>query len=147
MVSKEWLELAQLTSSIIAAIGLCATAWQMHRTRRGSDLQALQKFFEDANEREAALATSEGDAARTHAFVEFLNFLEIYACAFNKRLIIGRGTRTMVRHKIQDSCIELQKRSAWHPHIENANDRSTTFIELRRFVRRYKREITRRALD
>lgn len=147
MVSKDWLELAQIASSVVAACGLCATAWQMHRTRRASDLQALQKFFDDANEREAALAEAQTDAARGHAFIEFMNFLEMYACAYNKRLIIGRGVREMVRHKIQDSCIELQKSPGWHPEIERANDRSTTFIELRSFVRRYKAEISRRSID
>jgi hypothetical protein len=84
-------------SSAVAACGLVLTAWQMVRTRRVADLQALQKFFESANQHEAALARSGDDAQmQTHVFNEFLNFLEVYASAHNKKLF-GKGGEAMVR--------------------------------------------------
>jgi hypothetical protein len=72
----------------------------MSRTRRTSDLQALQKLSEDANKREAALmeARSKSEDAWRHALVEFLNFLELYACAYNNGLVIGRGGKDIIRH-------------------------------------------------
>ena len=145
---------AQLASTIIAAIGLLLTAGgliftacQMRRTRRTSDLQALQKFYEDANKREAELADAKTDDARIHAFNEFMNFLELYASAYNNGLVVGRGSRDIIRHKLEDSFIELDAAKQWHPHIEKALDRSTTFIELRRLIERHRAEVDRRRAE
>jgi hypothetical protein len=144
---KEWLGVAQLVSSAVAACGLVLTAWQMRRTRRVADLQALQKFFETANEHEAALASNSDDPEKQkHVFNEFLNFLEVYASAHNNRLF-GKGGEAMVRHKLEDSYIELDAAAGWHPLIAAALDRSTTFDELRTFVRRHRREIEARKAE
>jgi hypothetical protein len=52
----------------------------------------------------------------------------------------------MVRHKLEDSLIELEAAEDWHELITGAVDRFTTFAELRAFIRKNKREIaTRRA--
>ena len=144
---REWLGVAQVVSSTAAACGLILTAWQMLRTRRVADLQALQKFFESANEHEAALGHSGDDAqTQTHAFNEFLNFLEVYASAHNNKLF-GKGSEAMVRHKLEDCYIELDAAPAWHPLIAAALDRSTTFGELGTFIGRHRKEIEARKLE
>jgi hypothetical protein len=133
--TNELAPLAQVASSVIAACGLLLTAFglvftalQIRRTRRTGDLQALQKFHEDANKREAALAEArtKGEEEFLHAFNEYLNFLEIYACAYNNELIIGQGSKDIVRHKLVDGFIEVEAAERLHPHIEAALDRSTT---------------------
>jgi hypothetical protein len=153
MAAKDWVEVAQVTSSIVAACGLVltacglgATAWQMRRTRMTADLQALQKFLDNTNEREAALtaALSKSDAERLYAFNEFLNFLELYAFAYNRNLF-GAASEELVRHKLADSFNVLNEMKEWHPHIESAIDTSTTMIEFRKFRERNRAEIEQRA--
>ena len=119
------------------------TAWQMSRTRRSSDLLALQKFHEEASKRESALteAKSTGEEAWRHAFIEFLNFLEVYACAYNNRLIIGRGSKDIIRHKLEDCFIEVEAAKDLHPHIAAAVDRATTFAELKKLIRDHRNEV------
>jgi hypothetical protein len=140
---QDWLQVAQLVSSIAATFGLFLTAWQFVRTRRTADLQALQKFFETASAQEAALARATDHATQTHAFHEFLNFLEVYANAHNNGLF-GAGSERMVRHKLEDSIIELLQSPGWHPVIQQALDRETTFEEIRKFRKKHEKEITAR---
>jgi hypothetical protein len=153
MAAKDWVEVAQVTSSTVAAFGLVltacglgATAWQMRRTRMTADLQALQKFFDNTIEREAALIAVHGksEAERQYAFNEFLNFLELYAFAYNRDLF-GAASEEMVRHKLADSFNVLNEAKEWHPHIERALDTSTSMIEFRKFRERHRIEIEQRA--
>ena len=74
MTASDWVPYAQLAGVFFAGVGLFFTGYQTLRSRRITDLQTLQKFSDDANEREAALAQAEGDQTRRHAFNEFLNF-------------------------------------------------------------------------
>ena len=144
MIPKDWLEVAQLVSSAAAACGLFVAAFQLRRARMIADLQSLQKFFEGVFQREADFAMAGDDAARQrHAFNVLLDFLEVHASAHNRKLF-GRGSEEMVRHKLEDSVLELEAAEDWHPVIEAALDRSTTFIELRKFMQKYRAEIALR---
>lgn len=147
MIPKDWLEVAQLLSSVAAACGLFLAAVQVRRARMTGDLQSLEKFFEGVFEREAALAKAADDADKQrHAFNVLLDFLEVYASAHNKKLF-GRGSEEMVRHKLEDSIIELEAATEWHPLIGAALDRSTTFIELRRFIEKHRAEVEGRRAE
>lgn len=151
-------EIVQIATTVIATIGLCFAARQMFlatqqmslatgvadRSRRVADLQAMQKFFQDVNEREAALATAVGDPARLHAFNEFLNFLELYAHAYNRDLF-DDSSEELVRHKLADSFNVLNENRHLHPLVMKAVDTRTTLIELRTFVERHRPEIDERA--
>jgi hypothetical protein len=144
MAASDW---ASLGGVACAAIGLALTALSIGRSRRTADLQALQKFADDANKREAALAEAETDDARLHAFNELLNFLELYASAYNNRLVIGRGSKKIVRHKLEDCFIELEAATAWRPHIGRAVDRFSTFDEITKSTAAHRREIEQRKLE
>ena len=144
---KDLVPLAQLIATACAVVGLFLTAFTVGRSRRTADLQALQKFSDDTNAREAALANVNSDAARHHAFNEFLNFLEIYATAYNHGLIVGRGSTKIVRLKLIDSFIELDAAKQWHPHIGKAIDRNSTLIELAKFIASNRPEVERRKAE
>jgi hypothetical protein len=147
-------EVAQIASSVFAGCGLFVAAYQAYRARLGAnqsqrtaDLQALQKFFESVIEREATLDDASEDArTQRRAFQELLTFLEVHACAHNWNLF-GGGSEEMVRHKLQDSVIELEAAEAWHPLIEEALDRSTTLAELKKFIGLHKAEISERKTE
>jgi hypothetical protein len=153
VVPSDWLGIAQVVSSLAAAGGLFVAAYQAYRatlvadhSRRVADLQALQKFFVDANERELALSRAPGDTARLYAFNEYLNFLELYAFAYNRDLF-GSASKDLVRQKLEDSYNVLDQSKAWHPYIANAIDTSTTLVELKKFVARHREEINQRAAE
>jgi hypothetical protein len=151
VVWKDWVEPAQVASGIAAAvglfltaIGLFLTASQMRRNRQTADLQVLQKFFETANKHEYELVHAKDIDAWTYAFNEFLNFLEIHCAAYNQKQF-GSGSKELVRHKLEDCYIELNRNQQCHPLIAKAVDRSTTFLEFRVFVQRNRKEIDIRA--
>ena len=144
---KDFVSVAQFFAAFCAAGGLVLTALTVSRSRRTADLQALQKFSDDANEREAALHNAGDDASRHHAFNELMNFLELYACAYNDGLIVGRASTKMVRLKLIDSFIELDAAKLWHPHIGKAVDRTTTFIEFANFIASNRPEVERRKAE
>ena len=155
MAATDWVAVAQVTTSIVAACGLVLTAcdsvltaWQMRRTRMTADLQALQKFFDNTIEREAALIAVRGksEGERQFAFNEFLSFLELYAFSYNRGLF-GASSEELVRHKLADSFNVLNEMKEWHPQIEEAIDTSTTMIEFRKFRERHRNEIEQRAQE
>jgi hypothetical protein len=133
---------ASAVGLLIAAGGLFFTGWQSLRTRKNTELQHLQEFFKATNEREAALATTQGDAKR-HALVEFMNFLEVYSAATNASLFIGVA-RELTRDKIIDSIIVLESVPHWHDEIDKSITSIVTYKHLRRFIRKNRREIARR---
>jgi hypothetical protein len=142
-----WVEGAQIASSVFAGCGLFVTAYQASRGRAVADLQALQKFFDGVQEREGELHDAGDDPRQQRrAFNELLAFLEVHASAHNKHLF-GAGSEEMVRHKLEDSVIELEAAKDWHSLIEDAQDRCTTFAELLRFIAHHKPEIERRKAE
>jgi hypothetical protein len=84
------------------------TAWQFWRSRKTTTLQHLQDFFKSVIEREAALANATDDQKSRHAFVEYLDFLEVYSAAVIGGLFIGVA-KELVRDKLIDSIITLER--------------------------------------
>lgn len=96
------------------------------------------------NEREAVLAASKDDGAKhLHAFIEFLNFLEIYSAAINARLFIGVA-REIVQDKILDSIVVLEQSPHWHEEIEKSRNSKITYKHLFRLSQRHGRTIVAR---
>jgi len=104
-------------------------------------LQSLQEFSKASNEREAALAEAEDD--KRHAFVEFMNFLEVYSAAANGGLLSG-VTLEFVNDKLIDSIVVLMQLGHWHDTIETSVTGPTTYEHLRKFIRRHKKTIDSR---
>jgi hypothetical protein len=129
---------AQIGSSLAAAVGLGLTAWQLWRARAVATLQSLQEFSKASNEREAALAEAQGD--KRHAFIEFMNFLEVYSAAANGGLLAG-VTLEFVNDKLIDSIVVLMQLGHWHDVIEGSVTGPTTYLHLRQFIRRHKKTV------
>jgi hypothetical protein len=126
-------EIAQIGSSLAATVGLFFTAWQFRRSRKAATLQHLQEFLKSTFEREAALANAEDAEKKRHAFVEYLDFLEVYAAAVNEGLFVGVA-RELVRDKITDSIVALEHAPEWHAVIENSVTSVITYKYLVRFM-------------
>jgi hypothetical protein len=138
LLISDYVPYAQIGSSFAAAVGLVLTAWQLWRARAVTTLQSLQEFFKASNEREAALVEAEGD--KRHAFIEFMNFLEVYSAAANERLLSG-VTLELVNDKLIDSIVVLMQLGHWHDAIEGSVTGPTTYKHLRKFIRRHKKII------
>jgi hypothetical protein len=140
----ELLPYAQVGGTFAAAIGLFINAWQFWRNRKATTLQHLQEFLKAMNEREAALATNKDDPPKQlHAFIEFLNFLEVYSAAINKGLLIG-AAREIVCDKILDSIVAVDSMPHWHLEIEKSITSGVTYKHIRRFMKRYRRTLDAR---
>jgi hypothetical protein len=124
---------AQIVSSGGAAIGLFVTAWQFSRSRKTTTLQHLQEFFKSTIEREAALANATDNEKRRHAFVEYLDFLEVYSAAAIGGLFIGVA-KELVRDKLIDSIITLERAPQWHDVIQNSVTSVITYKYLIKFM-------------
>jgi hypothetical protein len=135
---SDFVPYAQIGSSLAAAVGLVLTAWQLWRARTTATLQSLQEFYKACNEREAALAEAEGD--KRHAFIEFMNFLEIYSAAANGGLLAG-VTLELVNDKLIDSIVVLMQLGHWHKTIEGSITSSVTYKHLRQFIGQHKKTI------
>jgi hypothetical protein len=129
---------AQIVSSSAAAIGLFFTAWQFWRSRKTTTLQNLQEFFKSVIEREAALAHAPTDEKKRHAFVEYLDFLEVYSAAVVGGLFIGVA-KELVRDKLMDSIITLERAPDWHDIIVKSVTSEITYKYLRRFVEKHRK--------
>lgn len=139
MPIADLLPYAQVGAAIAAAIGLFVNAGQFWRTRKTTTLQHIQDFFKSMNDREAALATAGDDQAKQrHAFVEYLNFLEVYSAAVNSGLFIGVA-REIVCDKIIDSLVLLDAAPAWHQQIESSISSGVTYSHIRTLMRRHRR--------
>jgi hypothetical protein len=136
--------IAAAIGSCIAAIGLFINAWQFRRSRKATTLQHLQDFFKAMNERELALASAKDDAAKQdHAFVEYLNFLEVYSAALNDSLFIGVA-RELVCDKILDALVLLGNAPQWHEQIEKSFTSHVTYKHIIKFMSRQRRALSAR---
>ena len=138
MAAQDYVPYAQIGSSLAAAAGLCFTAWQMRKARTVAILQSLQEFFKASNERESALADATGD--KRHAFIEYLNFLEVYSAASNSALFAG-VTRELVTDKLIDSIVVLKTAVHWHDEIERSITSVITYKHLRMFMQKHRRSV------
>jgi hypothetical protein len=133
----------QTIGTLIAAGGLYFSGWQFWRMRQNTTLQHLQEFFKTTNERELALANARDGAAKRHALVEYMNFLEVYSAATNAGLFVGVA-RELTCDKIIDSIVVLESVPHWHDEIDKSVTSIVTYKHLLRFIAKNRREIARR---
>lgn len=135
---------AQIGGTFAAALGLLLNAWQFSRSRRTAALQQIQDFYKSTTERELALANANGDERKLrHAFIEFLNFLEVYAAAINGKMFFGIA-REIVSDKLIDSIVVLEGSRQWHDEIEKSITSVVTYKHLRLFITQHRRTIISR---
>jgi hypothetical protein len=145
LTTANYVAYAQIVSSGGAAIGLFFTAWQFWRSRKTTTLQHLQDFFKSVIEREATLAHATDDKKR-HAFVEYLDFLEVYSAAVIDGLFIGVA-KELVRDKLIDSIITLERAEPWHAIIEDSVTSVITYKYLRTFMAKNRKVLASRRLS
>jgi hypothetical protein len=136
--------IAAAIGSCIAAIGLFINAWQFQRSRKATTLQHLQDFFKEMNERELALALAKDDVAKQdHAFVEYLNFLEVYSAALNDSLFTGVA-RELAYDKIVDALVVLENAPQWHEQVQKSFTSHVTYKHIIEFMKRQRRTLSAR---
>jgi len=140
-------EIIKITPSVSAAIAAiaalvaaCSATFagvQMLLARRTSVLQVLQSFDKAVGDREAALSSAKTEETKEHAFHEFMNLLELYAAICNRKLVTGLAYE-MIRDRLIDSVVVIERAEAWHNIIDQAIFHSGTFEELRVFLGKHK---------
>jgi hypothetical protein len=143
LTTANYVAYAQIVSSGGAAIGLFLTAWQFWRTRKTTTLQHLQDFFKSVIDREAAFAHATDPEKRRHAFVEYLDFLEVYSAAIMGGLFIGVA-KELVQDKLIDSIITLERAPDWHDTIVSSVTSDITYKYLRKFAAKHRKLLASR---
>lgn len=136
------IKLAPLASAIVACLAALIAAGsatfagiQMRLARRTAVVQVLQSFDKAASDREAALAASTTTDAKKYAFHELMNFLELYAAIWNRRLVTSLA-RELIRDRLIDSLVVIERAKVWHGTIDRAISHEGTFAELQRFLKK-----------
>jgi type II secretory pathway pseudopilin PulG len=145
VTDSDWTRISaigQAAAAIVSMLALVGLYFQIRMTRKSTDLQALQDFVRNADQREDRLLDAETDAKRDQAFNEFLNFLETSAGALNNNLF-PKTTKQFVREKVRDSIATIQGVQIWHSKFEQAITTDTTFAEIAKFMRRNRADINR----
>lgn len=132
--------IGQCVSALAGVLGLGFIGWQIRAARKSSDLQSLQAFLKDAKDHDAAILKGITLEEKEQAFVEFLNFMEIYSTAVNDNLF-AKSSRKMAIDKLVDSIVLIAETEAWHSRFEAAITTDSTFSELRRFMERHRKRI------
>lgn len=135
-----WAAIWQCVAALAAVVGLPFIGKQIRAARLSADLQSLQTFYRDAQEHERALIAAPTSAAKDQAFVEFLNFLELYAAAVNGGLF-PKVSRRIATEKLRDSIAVITEMTDWHDKLQDAITSAYTFNSLRDFTRREKAAI------
>jgi hypothetical protein len=120
-------------AAFIAAVSAIFAGIQIRLAARTAVVQALQSFNKECQERELAIANADSTEAKEHAFLEFMNFLELYAGILNRNLLRGLA-RDLVRDRLIDSMIVIERAEGWHDAIDRAIFHTETFGELRRLM-------------
>ena len=133
--------IAAVVAAIAAVLGLRFIGLQIKEARKSSDLLILQALLKDSKEHENALLAANSDDEKNQAFIELLNFLEIYAEAINNGLV-PEVSCNFVSQKLRDSLVFIQNAPIFHDKLKNAITSPETFEALRKFMEDNKSEIS-----
>lgn len=144
IMTSDTIEIISAIAESVAAGAAVLALWfigsQIKQARKTSDLLTLQAFLKDAKEHENALITAKSDEEKNQAFIELLNFLEVYAAALNNKLV-PKVSKDFVHQKIRDSIVLIQSAPEWHPLLQGAITSLETFDALSKFMKDNKSEI------
>jgi hypothetical protein len=134
----------QLVAAASAVAGLFFLGAQVRAGHHISDVQILQEFTRETTARELALLQAETDSHKRRAFVEYLNFLEIYAGAMNGRLL-PPVSRKLISDSLSNALATIQTNAAWSEQLFDAIRTTSTFEEIGRFLSENKKIISEKA--
>jgi hypothetical protein len=134
----------QLFAAAAAIAGLFFLGAQVRAGRRVADVQILQEFARETTAREYALVQAEGDAQKQRAFVEYLNFLEIYAGAMNGKLLPSMS-RKLIGDSLSNARATIQTNATWSDQFAAAIRTTSTFDEVGRFLSENRKAVSEKA--
>ncbi len=124
---------AQVVATIASVAGLVFVGRQIRDANKTSDLRALYDFAARAEAIEARLNEAPDDRVRTRVVYELLNFLEVTAAAYRRRLF-GKASHEIARDKLIDSLAVIWTTPEMLPIIEAGVTSSTAFMEICAFI-------------
>jgi len=125
---------AQSVAALAAVAALAFIGWQIKQARKTSDLLTLQAFLKDVKDHESALLAASSDDEMEQAFIEILNFLEVYATAINRELI-PKVSKVFIRQTLRNSLANIQNAPEWHDKMVEAITSPDTFENLVQFLK------------
>lgn len=132
--------IGQILAGGSAVVGLFFVGMQLRAASRATDFQILQEFSRGTMAREDAFLNAPDEDKKNQAFVDFLNFLEIHAAAFNGGLL-PTVSRKIIADSLANSVAAIQLTPEWAEKVANAVRTVATFDELATFIRIEKKKI------
>ena len=129
----------QLIASAAAVAALGFVGWQIKLARKAADFSTLKNFLRDVKEYQDALLSAAPER-KDAAFVEFMNFLEIYALALDQKLV-PKVSRKLIAQTLCESLACIWNAPKFHPLIENAYTSPETFEKLIDFAKKNESKI------
>ncbi len=138
----DWTVVASIGQAVAAIVSIFALVFlgcQIKDERNSADVTSLIEFVRVITDRENIILAAD-ETAKDRAFIELLNFLEVYAAATNNRLLL-RASRRIVIEKLRDAIALIECIPPWSDKLNDAMTTKTTFAELRKFATRERTEI------
>lgn len=136
--------LGSVASAAAAALGLCFVGWQIREARKVSDLNSLVEFNRGIELKETALLTTvraaSDESLVDEAYIALLNFLEVYAAAHNRHLLVN-ASRDFVKDKLLDAAVLIDSDPKCRDKHAAAKLTEATFSEWGRFQERHKSDL------
>jgi hypothetical protein len=126
--------IGQLVAAIAAVAALAFVGFQIRQARKTADFATLKEFLKDVKEYQDRLLTAPLSSKDT-AFVEFMNFLEVYALALDKNLV-PKVSRKLIAQTLCESVACIWKAPDCHPLIEKAYTSEEVFENIIKFAKK-----------
>jgi hypothetical protein len=140
-MSVEWFSaIGQWVGALATVFGLPFIGQQILLARRTADFQVLQTFLHDVKSHEDALLKAASSGTGDQAFIEYLNFLEIYAASLIRKLL-PKTSHKMVQDKIIDALSLIESHDFWKQKFLEAVTSHTTFEYLCQFMKLHRLEL------
>jgi uncharacterized membrane protein YebE (DUF533 family) len=131
--------IGQLIAVASAVAALVFVGWQIKQARKAADFSTLKDFLRDVKEHQDALL-SVAPKGKEAAFVEFMNFLKIYALALDQKLV-PKVSRKLIAQTLCESVACLWNAPNIHHLIVKAYTSPETFENLIKFAQKNEEKI------
>lgn len=134
-----WAAFGQIATAIIALVSIPAILSQMKSARSTSEVQTLIEFHRRVDALEDKLASSTNED-RYFAFIDYVNFLEVFAGLNNSKALHKISTEIIAK-KIISALAIIDISDNFKEMLHNAIDTPSTFSEIKKFMKINKRSI------
>lgn len=127
-------------TALVAIWTLPAISSQMRSARSTSEAQTLGEFLDRSKALADGLFGVDDSEKRRFAFLDYANFLELYAGLVNARVLHAKA-HEIIRHKLISAFAIIETTPDFSALLISGLDTPDTFMEINRFLHKNKSSI------